>query len=574
MGILDKVEAQELEKKKDSFVADMDDKLDEKALRRACKVSQGSSVLVDLGNEKQIDKAIKSMRGFDYRVIAMINRWSNSEHPERVVEKVVIDGKNASEYMRENGYSFMDCMVLAQNAVRNNKPGVEFDMEVTGKQQRHDQKMNLSDPNLKHIPPSHMPKKLNSILKIASFGFFQNREERANHKKELELIRMAAIEREKQSRLEKADKSAYAQEVKRKKEQNRLEAEKGKKLQQEYELSQRDEIHSKEGLEALDAYQKKSAQKLEQLGKRREALVQKAAGNQKRMAELEKSKESMEKWILDNPDWKNNPDKRKAFAGMMKNVREYDEARKEHEQIGHDMAKIHKTSEKFLTAMAEMEGKRPRMTELYRKQAQHTLTDEDRKELEALEKPGSVMEGKRQVIGARVARAEMAMKQHAPDAQKAKGASKQEPDAVKQVNETAKQQEKAAEKPQETKNQNQGAFRKGQGPESLYHRISEGRYLSPEAFKSIREAAERQIALMKAAQENARQKQAQENARQNPANAKQTQENTRQNPANAKQAQENARQNQAKQAQEKAKQEQKQAPAKSAPEKKAPARRR
>ncbi len=459
MGIFDKLQTQEDKKNQDSFAADMDDKLDEKAFRRACKTSQGSSALVNLGNDRQIDKALKDLRQFDYRVIAMINKWSHSEHPEREVERVIIDGKPASDYMKETGYSFMDCMVLAQNAVMKNKPGVEFKMEVTGKQERHDRKMNLSDPNLKYNPPSHMPKALSGILKIASFGFFQNREERINHKKELEMIRLAAVERERQSRLDKADKSAYAEDVRRKKAQNRVEAEKGKKLQEEYELSQRDERHGKESLEKMEISEKKLSSKLLQLGERREKLAQKAAESQRKMTELEGAKDSVDKWIKENPNWKADEDKRKAFAGMMKKVNAYDEAHREYEQTGRDMAKIHRTADKVMKALGELEGKRPRLTELYQKQTQHLLTEEDRKELAALEKPGSVMEGHGQVTKDRAARADMAMSRAARTAGRT---AKPEASAAKQVQENARQSQKAAEKSQGERKQAQEAVRKAE----------------------------------------------------------------------------------------------------------------
>lgn len=393
MGVFDKLEQQEERSGASSYIADMDDKLDVKAFRRACKQSQKSSVLLDLEDDRQISKAIGGIRNFDYRVIAMINKWSHSEHPEREMEAVNIDGKKASEYMREYGYSFMDCMVLAENAIRKNKPGVEFQMDVTGSQERFERRVNLSDPSLKYIPPSHMPKGLNSILKVVTFGFFRNRQERMENKRELELIRIAAIKREAQSRLKKEDQSQRAKELARKKEQNRAQAEKGKKLQEEYELSQQDEKHAKEGLERLDTFQKNASGKLEKLGKRRETLLEKAEGNRKKLARLEHAKENVEKWLEKNPDWKKDPDKRKAFAEMLEQVNEYHEARREHEQIGKDMARVRKTWEKISVNLGEMEGKRPRLKELYQKQLEHRLTEKDRKELDLLEKPGAVIRG-------------------------------------------------------------------------------------------------------------------------------------------------------------------------------------
>ena len=44
-----------------------------------------------------------------------------------------------------------------------------------------------------------------------------------------------------------------------------------------------------------------------------------------------------------------------------------------------------------MVALGEAEGKRPRMTELYQKQAEHKLTEAERKELSELEKPGELV---------------------------------------------------------------------------------------------------------------------------------------------------------------------------------------
>lgn len=399
-----------------AFLVGENETLDEKAFRRACVTTQANSVLVRLEDKKDIDRAVRSMQGFDRRVIAMVNRWSNSDHPEQVADMVMIGGRKASEVMRENGYSFMDCMMLAQHAIERNKPGVEFDVELSGEGERLKRRMNLSDPGFKNIPPSHMPQGLHKFLKVVTLGFFQNREERQNHKKEMEMIRYAAMEKERQSRLDALDESDYAREIRRKKEQNREMAEKGIRLQEEYELQKKDEAHGREGLERLDAYRQKASERTEQLARRKEQLLERAAANRKKLAELEKVTEATEHWLQDNPDWKKDPDKRKAFAGMLERVNTYHDARREHEQIGKSMAKVDRAAEKLMGFLGEMEGKRPRMTELYRKQVEHRLTEKERKELAELEKPQgrSQAEGKdKGVTRSRAARAEAIMRQRA-----------------------------------------------------------------------------------------------------------------------------------------------------------------
>ena len=377
------------------------EKLDEQAFCRACSESQKSSLLVHLDNDKDIRKAARDMRGFDHRVIALINRWSRSDHPEEEVDRVLIGGEPMSKYMKENGYSFMDCMMLAQTAIEKNRPGVEFkDVELSAEQKLHDKKMNLSDPSIHNVPPSHMPKGLNSILKVLTVGLFQNREERMNNKREKEMIRQAAIEKERQSRLDKRDKSEYAEEVQRKKEENRKAAEKNEKFQEEKRQREQDTEHSKEGLKGLETYRQKADRKLTQLAARKEKLTTQAEANKKKLAEMARVKETTKEWLEANPDWKKDPDKRKAFAGMQDKVKTYNELRKEHEQLGRDLAKVDRAAGKMRDFVGEMEGKRPRLTQLYQKQAGHSLTEEERKELAALEKPGA-LQGKTRKLEAK-----------------------------------------------------------------------------------------------------------------------------------------------------------------------------
>ena len=159
-----------------SFLVTESEKLNKKALRRAIKKDQTTSMLVKLETDGQINKAMRTIdKGFDHRLIAVINKWSTSEHPEREMDMIRVEGKKASEYMKENGYTFMDCVMFAQSAIEKNKPRVEIDVELSDEKGRFDRKMNLSDPGFKNIPPSHMPKLLNSFLQIVTLGFFQNR---------------------------------------------------------------------------------------------------------------------------------------------------------------------------------------------------------------------------------------------------------------------------------------------------------------------------------------------------------------------------------------------------------------
>ncbi len=162
-----------------SFLVTESEKLNKKALRRAIKKDQTTSMLVKLETDGQINKAMRTIdKGFDHRLIAVINKWSTSEHPEREMDMIRVEGKKASEYMKENGYTFMDCVMFAQSAIEKNKPRVEIDVELSDEKGRFDRKMNLSDPGFKNIPPSHMPKLLNSFLQIVTLGFFQNRQDR------------------------------------------------------------------------------------------------------------------------------------------------------------------------------------------------------------------------------------------------------------------------------------------------------------------------------------------------------------------------------------------------------------
>ncbi len=417
------------EDEREPFIASRDEELDKKAFMRACLMSERSSVLMKLADEKQINQTMGKMKNFDFRVVSLINKWSNSTHPEEEADMVFIGGKSASEYMKENGYSFMDCMVLAQTAIEKNKPCVEFDMVESIDQKRRDQKMNLSDPSLKNIPPSHMPKLLNNILKIATFGFYQNREERQNYKKEMELIRFAAIEKSKLARLAKEDKSAYAQEAKRKQEQNRQRAQQAQQRKEEFKLYQYDEKHSKNRLQKMEEFRNDASTKLTQLGDRHDKLQKQAQECRKKLEGIGKAKESAEKWLKENPDWKSSPIKMQTASKMLERVTEYQQARQEYEKVGRNLAKVTKTAEKVMVTLGEAEAKRPRMTELYQKQAEHKLTEAERKELSELEMPGAVV-GRSQAGRAKTAETSAPEKQNTAAKQ---AANKQGPEAAKQT---------------------------------------------------------------------------------------------------------------------------------------------
>ena len=376
-----------------SFLVTESEKLNKKALRRAIKKDQTTSMLVKLETDGQINKAMRTIdKGFDHRLIAVINKWSTSEHPEREMDMIRVEGKKASEYMKENGYTFMDCVMFAQSAIEKNKPRVEIDVELSDEKGRFDRKMNLSDPGFKNIPPSHMPKLLNSFLQIVTLGFFQNRQDRMNHKKELEMIRFAAIEKEKMSRLEKSEKKAAAIEAQRKRAQNKEIATKALERQAEEKQYQYDKKHSQEKLKEMDAYRKEAADKMDRLAKKKAELTQQAMDCQARMKELSGAKEEVKEWLDKNKGtgWEKDPDKKKALSEMMEKVNAYNSAREEYGRVGKDMARVQRTADKLMIAVGVREGKRPRLTELYRKQGEHSLTEEERKELEELEKPGVI----------------------------------------------------------------------------------------------------------------------------------------------------------------------------------------
>ncbi|MCX4306596.1 MAG: hypothetical protein OSJ69_12450 [Acetatifactor sp.] len=376
-----------------SFLVTESEKLNKKALRRAIKKDQTTSMLVKLETDGQINKAMRTIdKGFDHRLIAVINKWSTSEHPEREMDMIRVEGKKASEYMKENGYTFMDCVMFAQSAIEKNKPRVEIDVELSDEKGRFDRKMNLSDPGFKNIPPSHMPKLLNSFLQIVTLGFFQNRQDRMNHKKELEMIRFAAIEKEKMSRLEKSEKKAAAIEAQRKRAQNKEIATKALERQAEEKQYQYDKKHSQEKLKEMDAYRKEAADKMDRLAKKKAELTEKAMDCQARMKELSGAKEEVKEWLDKNKGtgWEKDPDKKKALSEMMEKVNAYNSAREEYGRVGKDMARVQRTADKLMIAVGVREGKCPRLTELYRKQGEHSLTEEERKELEELEKPGVI----------------------------------------------------------------------------------------------------------------------------------------------------------------------------------------
>lgn len=310
-------------------------------------------MLVKLETDGQINKAMRTIdKGFDHRLIAVINKWSTSEHPEREMDMIRVEGKKASEYMKENGYTFMDCVMFAQSAIEKNKPRVEIDVELSDEKGRFDRKMNLSDPGFKNIPPSHMPKLLNS-LQIVTLGFFQNRQDRMNHKKELEMIRFAAIEKEKMSRLEKSEKKAAAIEAQRKRAQNKEIATKALERQAEEKQYQYDKKHSQEKLKEMDTYRKEAADKMDRLAKKKAELTEKAKDCQARMKELSGAKEEVKEWLDKNKGtgWEKDPDKKKALSEMMEKVNAYNSAREEYGRVGKDMARVQRTADKLMIAV-------------------------------------------------------------------------------------------------------------------------------------------------------------------------------------------------------------------------------
>ena len=456
------------EDEKVPFIAKRDEKLDKQAFKRACLMSEKSSVLVALGDEKQINAAMDKMKNFDYHVISLINTWSKSTHPEMAAERVSIEGKKASEYMKEKGYSFMDCMIMAQTAIEKNKPFVEFDMaEESMDKKTPSQKINLSDPKMENTPPSHMPKLLNSFLKIVTFGFYQNREERMNYKKEMELIRSAAIEKSRLEHMKKEDKSAKAQEARRKQEQNREQAKQAEQRKEEYKLYQHDEKHSKIRLQKMEEFRKDASEKLTQLGDKHEKLQKQAQEYRKKLEGIGQAKESAEKWLKENPDWKSSPAKMQTASKMLERVKEYHQVRQEYEKVGSSLAKVTKASEKVMVALGEAEGKRPRMTELYQKQAEHKLTEAERKDLSELEKPGELVKysqagQKKTAENAAPEKENTAAKQMAgkqgPNAGK-QAAGKQNPNAARQAQQQSgkQNQQQAGKQAQQAAKQKQPA---------------------------------------------------------------------------------------------------------------------
>ncbi len=506
------------EDEKVPFIAKQDEKLDKQAFKRACLMSEKSSVLVALGDEKQINATMDKMKNFDYHVISLINTWSNSTHPEMAAERVSIEGKKASEYMKEKGYSFMDCMIMAQTAIEKNKPFVEFDMaEESMDKKTPSQKINLSDPKMENTPPSHMPKLLNRFLKIVTFGFYQNREERTNYKKEMELIRSAAIEKSRLEHMKKEDKSAKAQEARRKQEQNRERAKQAEERREEYKLYQHDEKHSKNRLQKMEEFRKDASEKLTQLGDKHEKLQKQAREYRKKLEGIGQAKESAEKWLKENPDWKSSPAKMQTASKMLERVKEYHQVRQEYEKVGSSLAKVTKASEKVMVALGEAEGKRPRMTELYQKQAEHKLTEAERKELSELEKPGELVKysqagqkktaenaapekentAAKQMAGKQGPNAgkQAAGKQNQQQARK-QAAGKQGPNAAKQAQQPAKQGPNAARQAQkQSGKQNQQQAGKQaqqpakQGPNAARQAQRQGKQVQQKPVKQAQQAA-------------------------------------------------------------------------------------
>lgn len=445
-------EAEEELEEEPPFLVTESEKLNKKALRRAIKKDQTTSMLVKLESDRQINKAMSTIdKGFDHRLIAVINRWSTSEHPEREADRIKIDGKKASLYMKENGYTFMDCVLTAQSAIEKNKPRVEIDVELSDEKGRFDRKMNLSDPGFKNIPPSHMPKFLNNLLQVVTLGFFQNRADRKNHKKELEMIRFAAIEKEKLSRIKENEKKAADAEARRKKAQNKEIATKALERQAEEKQYQYDKKHSREKLQEMDTFRKEATEKMAGLAKRKAELAERAKACQAKMKELGGAGEEVKKWLEKNKDtgWEKDPEKKKALAEMMEKVNEYTRAREEYGHIGRDMARVQRSAEKLMVAVGVREGKRPRLTELYQKQGDHTLTEEERKELEELEKPG-VIKGFDSSYGRKDVAEELAAEQGEKELAEAEKESPEKEEEAKKESPEAEKEAAPAEPKKET----------------------------------------------------------------------------------------------------------------------------
>ena len=489
-----------------SFLVTESEKLNKKALRRAIKKDQTTSMLVKLETDGQINKAMRTIdKGFDHRLIAVINKWSTSEHPEREMDMIRVEGKKASEYMKENGYTFMDCVMFAQSAIEKNKPRVEIDVELSDEKGRFDRKMNLSDPGFKNIPPSHMPKLLNSFLQIVTLGFFQNRQDRMNHKKELEMIRFAAIEKEKMSRLEKSEKKAAAIEAQRKRAQNKEIATKALERQAEEKQYQYDKKHSQEKLKEMDTYRKEAADKMDRLAKKKAELTEKAKDCQARMKELSGAKEEVKEWLDKNKGtgWEKDPDKKKALSEMMEKVNAYNSAREEYGRVGKDMARVQRTADKLMIAVGVREGKRPRLTELYRKQGEHSLTEEERKELEELEKPG-VIKGIDSDSVKKAEESEKSLSEPEKSVESEKDAAEKEAEKEGDVKKEAEAEKKETAEA-EAKKESKEAEKKAETPAAGTKKdpVAAGKKDSPASKEAEKKEAEKKEAEKKAAEKKA-----------------------------------------------------------------------
>ncbi len=489
-----------------SFLVTESEKLNKKALRRAIKKDQTTSMLVKLETDGQINKAMRTIdKGFDHRLIAVINKWSTSEHPEREMDMIRVEGKKASEYMKENGYTFMDCVMFAQSAIEKNKPRVEIDVELSDEKGRFDRKMNLSDPGFKNIPPSHMPKLLNSFLQIVTLGFFQNRQDRMNHKKELEMIRFAAIEKEKMSRLEKSEKKAAAIEAQRKRAQNKEIATKALERQAEEKQYQYDKKHSQEKLKEMDTYRKEAADKMDRLAKKKAELTEKAKDCQARMKELSGAKEEVKEWLDKNKGtgWEKDPDKKKALSEMMEKVNAYNSAREEYGRVGKDMARVQRTADKLMIAVGVREGKRPRLTELYRKQGEHSLTEEERKELEELEKPG-VIKGIDSDSVKKAEESEKSLSEPEKSVESEKDAAEKEAEKEGDVKKEAEAEKKETAEA-EAKKESKEAEKKAETPAAGAKKdpVAAGKKDSPASKEADKKEAEKKEAEKKAAEKKA-----------------------------------------------------------------------
>ncbi len=262
---------------------------------------------------------------------------------------------------------------------------------------------------------------------------------------------------------------------------------------------------------------------MDRLAKKKAELTEKAKDCQARMKELSGAKEEVKEWLDKNKGtgWEKDPDKKKALSEMMEKVNAYNSAREEYGRVGKDMARVQRTADKLMIAVGVREGKRPRLTELYRKQGEHSLTEEERKELEELEKPGvikgidsdsvkkaeesekSLSEPEKSVESEKDAAEKEAEKEG--DVKKEAEAEKKET-AEAEAKKESKEAEKKAEAPAaEAKKESKEAEKKAETPAAGTKKdpVAAGKKDSPASKEADKKEAEKKEAEKKAAEKKA-----------------------------------------------------------------------